>query len=145
MIPAGSADSARDVATVNVSYANMQTGTTDRLSSTVAARFTGSGHLVEKETNPEVMVEAVKHVANDRAALALSLRDKGQVKEARELFGRNNDELKRLGKKYDSKDLQEQADLNFYYRDNLSKEKWKETRKKARRDDYSIRYQQKWK
>jgi Ca-activated chloride channel family protein len=145
-VPASSHRSTRNVATVSVTYANMATNTTDRLTSTVAARFTDVPKLVEREINTDVAVAALTLVANDRSRLAVALRDKGQIEEAKKLLNFNWIELNKYGKKYDSSVLMEQAVVNVKDAEGLEKEEeWQGKRKSMRRDQHNLDAQQTWK
>lgn len=143
-IPASAPRSVREVATVSVTYANMSTNTTDRLTSTVAARFTDSPKLVESEINTDVAVDALKLVANDRNRLAVALRDKGQIDEARQVLRDNVSELRKYSKKYDSPALEREALRNDVDGDGLEAGRWKERRKKMRKEQHKIEIQQDW-
>ena len=143
-IPAFAARSVCEVATVTVTYANMSTSTTDRLTSTVAARFTNSPALVESEIDKDVAVDALKLVANERSRLAVALRDKGQIEDARELLEYNVRELKKYGKKYDSPVLEKEAAVNIKDAKGLKEKEWNETRKKMRSSQHKTDMQQTW-
>jgi len=111
-IPATPVNRTRPVARVQVSYANMQTKTTDELTSTVAARFTRSEEVVEKETNGDVIVAAVEQIATNTNERALELRDKGKIAEAKKLLLANVIYLRRNADKYKSKRLKRYGDRN---------------------------------
>lgn len=106
-VPAGNVGDIRSIATVKVSYANLHTKNTDRLSSTVQVRFTKSAAAVEKNANTKVKVACVLQIANGKNKLAVTLRDQGKIKEAQEVLRGNAKYLKKKGYQYgDSKLLQ---------------------------------------
>jgi hypothetical protein len=87
----------------------MKTYTTDKLTSSVEVNFTDSSALVEKLTNSRVMVDVVKLLAAEKNDLVISLRDKGQIQEAKNVGLDNAAFLKANAVKYDSKDLYEES------------------------------------
>jgi Ca-activated chloride channel family protein len=142
-LPATAADKSRDVVSVDVSYANMSTRTTDKLSSAVAVRFTNSKEVVQNHTNKEVCVASVVNIANDNNRQALALRDQGKVEEAKELLWTNQlyiDGHVKGG--LDSKLLRDQRDFNKENYDNLDKANWATTRKQMRYNQYAVDKQQ---
>ncbi len=85
-VPATPAGQTRPVARVEVSYANMQTRTTDVLSSSVAVRFSDSDAEVERAMNKEVVASGVEQLAIITSKMAMKLRDEGKIEEARKLL-----------------------------------------------------------
>jgi len=133
-VPATEADKIRDVATVSLSYLNMQTKTTDRLTSAMAVRFTKDEATVEQHANKEVMVTVVEQVANDNNKRAVELRDQGKVEEAKSVLKNNVDYVAANATKYDSEKLRRQAEFNSESVQNLEGEKWNAGRKLMRDD-----------
>ena len=131
-VPATSADQTREVVKVNVSYANMQTKTTDTLASRLAVRFTHSTEAIARETNGDVMVAAVEQVATSRNVLAVRLRDQGRIEEARKVLTTNWDYLRTNADKWGSKKLRSYADANRTDADNLEGANWTRQRKSMR-------------
>lgn len=100
-VPPGQVDQQREVATVKVSYANMQTKTNDQLTSRVNVNFSESVSVVEEKANKDVLIATVIQIANEQNELATSLRDKGEVQAAKDVLLRNSaylgDNAKKLG------------------------------------------------
>jgi len=133
-VPAGEENSVRDVATVSLSYLNMHTKTTDRLTSAVAVRFTKSEKRVEGAANKDVLVAAVEQIGNDTNKRAVELRDQGKVKEAEKLLKDNAEFLAAKATKLQSVRLRTQADFNNDNAGKLATDEWKEERKRMRDD-----------
>ena len=133
-VPAGRVNAVRDVATVSISYLNMQTKTTDTLTSALAVRFTEDPKAVEKAESREVMTTAVEQIANDNNKLAVALRDKGKIEEAKKVLLDNAGFLKYNAGKYQSQRLQSQADYNDSNAGKLNDKDWEVERKRMRDD-----------
>ncbi len=108
-VPGTPAERTREVARVEVSYANMLTRTTDELANTLSVRFTESDKVVQANANKEVMIACVMQKANDANKLATDLRDKGQVEEARQVLSRNGVYLQFNADRWGSKSLNDYA------------------------------------
>lgn len=141
-VPEGKPDASRQVATVNVSYANMATQTTDELASKLGVRFTASAELAAQESNKEVMEASVLLIATDRNKLAVKLRDEGKVNEAKVLLTENALFLEENAQELDSKQLAEYGVLNRVDADNVDKD-WGRQRKAMIQQSYANDVQQK--
>jgi Ca-activated chloride channel family protein len=128
-VPATSADRVRDLAVVDVSYANLQTKTTDELRSKVEVAFTDSERVVEEKTDKVAMADIVEQIATDRNRLARTLRDQGKIGEAREILIGNVNYLNEAGEKYNSQRLLEYGAANDGDAKNLDEENWARQRK----------------
>jgi Ca-activated chloride channel homolog len=131
-LPAGKPDQQRRVATVDVSYANMQTKTTDHLSSSVNVNFTESTAEVEKKANKEVMEATVLQIANEQNELATALRDKGEVEKAKQVLLQNGDYLNAYSIKLDSELLKLRCADNREQAAAVEGKDWGATRKSMR-------------
>lgn len=131
-LPSAKVGQTRQVAQVGVTYANMETKTTDRLSSTVSVNFDSSDEVVERKTNAAVMAECVLQIANARNRLATALRDKGDVEGARQVLKDNADYLAKNADKYKSEKLQQRAVDNFGQSRQLDEKSWAANRKRMR-------------
>ena len=138
-VPSTQAGRTRPVATVSVSYANMQTKTTDVLTSSVAVRFTKEQAKVDQDTDAGVMCSAIEQIATLNNARALALRDQGKVEEARETLRVNARFLGENAERFQSKVLKEFEGSNIKDAENLDPENW-EKRRKQMRDDQIFRY-----
>ena len=141
-IPAGMADSVRDVANVKVSYANMETKTNDRLTSAVAVRFTKSKEQVAQKRDKQVLEAAVMQVATARNILATELRDEGKQEEAKKLLLSNGIYLREQGDDLDSQELITYGLDNYKDADNLAPGLWKGQRKSMRGLQFKNKKQQ---
>ena len=141
-VPATPAGRTRQVAEVTVSYANMATRTTDRLTSSVAVRFTDDPKTVAKSENRDVMVAAVEMVATQNNRLALDLRDQGKVQEAWDVLTGNVSFLNSNALRLDSERLKDYAIANNDDAKNLDETHWKAQRKRMRAWQYYNEAQQ---
>lgn len=141
-VPAGKVGASHEVATVSVSYANMATKTTDRLTSAMAVRFTEDAKEVAKHRNGDVMVAAVELIATLTNKRAVELRDQGKVEEARKLLNDNGAFLTANATLYKSKRLDEFGDANRTQADNLDAANWERNRKEMRAyQQYNVQQQ----
>ena len=141
-LPATEAGQTRQVAQVDVSYANMETKTTDRLSSTVSVNFDPSEDVVRKKTDAKVMTECVLQLANDRNMLATTLRDKGDVEGAKRVLVENAKYLKSNAEIYKSEKLRGRGSDNDYQARHLEGKRWPISRKSMREYQHADRSQQ---
>jgi Ca-activated chloride channel family protein len=131
----------RTIADVNVSYVNMGTKGSDRISRNASARFTGSASVVESNTNAAVMASAIEQVAVERNKVAVALRDQGKVEEARRALLDNAAFLNENAVKYNSKELGEYESKNKKDAESLAPGVW-ETQRKVIRDEQNARQNQ---
>jgi Ca-activated chloride channel family protein len=136
--------SKRKLATVNTSYMNMKTHTTDRLSSSVEVNFSGSPATVDNRTNKELMVDVVKLVAAEKNDLVIALRDKGKIEEAKEVSLSNIEYLTVNAVQLDSEELHEESVYQTGFTDKIeADEDYKKSRKDMRENQHIQRTQQK--
>jgi Ca-activated chloride channel family protein len=131
-VPAGQVNAVRDVATVSITYLNMQTKTTDKLTSALAVRFTEDPRAVDKAENREVMTSAVEQVANENNKVATTLRDQGKVEEAKKVLLDNVAFLQKNAEKYQSERLRKQQEFNNDNAQKLVGKDWDTERKRMR-------------
>ncbi len=131
-VPGSETAQVRPVADVSVSYANMETKTTDRLTGAVSAQFDSSPSIVKERVNAKVMTEYVLQIANVRNAQALVLRDQGKTREARALLESNAAYLGDQAAELKSDKLQQRCSDNTIQSKNLDAKTWKRTRKDMR-------------
>jgi len=137
-IPATSSGAVRDIATVNLGYLNMETRVDDRLSSSVAARFTSSDSEIAKAVSTEVMVASISQIAVENNKKATALRDQGRVEEARKLLLSNGAFLGENADRYNSDFLRSYRALNDFSAENLDEAKWNANRKQMRYEQQAI-------
>ena len=140
-VPSTAENKTRKIATVSVNYGNMKTHTTDKLSSTLKAKFTNSKELVEKRTNRDVMVDVIEQIAAERNELAVKLRDKGEIHKARQVLKENAGYLKSNADRYDSRRLAGQSGKNEEDADNLDEKNWSRQRKSMREAQSEVKSQ----
>ena len=131
-VPAAEKDSKLDVATVSLGYLNMGTKNRDKLSSSVAARFTNSKEVVTKSLNKDVMISCVAQIALENNQRATTLRDQGRTKEAESILRGNTLYLYNNGKVLNSEFLRNYGDFNRINANNLDSSNWGIERKKMR-------------
>jgi Ca-activated chloride channel homolog len=141
-LPAGNPGTQMQVASVDLSYANMGTKTTDKLRSTVAVNFSNSPADVEKKANAAVMTAVVEQIGVERSQLAVKLRDEGKVEQAAQAFSSNAMFLNTNAEKYGSQRLREFGSSNIAVSVQLEGEHWKAGRKMMRKDQYHLKNQQ---
>jgi len=141
-VPATKAGKTLEVAEVKISYSNMQTKTTDRLSSAVSVNFTDSVAEVEEKINLVVLEACVLQIANGQNQLATVLRDKGDIEGAKRILIANGKYLAENGKVLDSKLLQLRCVDNVHQAKNLEGAEWLKTRKLMRRLQFADSIQQ---
>lgn len=141
-IPEGTAGTQLQVATVNVTYANMSTKTRDTLSNSVAVRFSESREQVIAQRDKVVLEAATMQVATERNELATKLRDEGKTEEAQKLLILNSGYLKQQAEELDSAQLGAYGLENIEDSQNLAPSSWKGRRKSMRDNQYQNKNQQ---
>ena len=132
----------RTIAVLKVSYSNLKTHTTDRISSQVDVNFSNSKELIERRTNHDVMADVIELIATERNELALKLRDKGEMKQARELLLGNEAYLRDNAFRYNSQKLKKYAEQQREDRDNMDEKNWTRGRKIMRKQQFDNKSQQ---
>jgi Ca-activated chloride channel family protein len=140
-VPATADNRSRAIADVAVTYANMQTRTNDRLTSSLSARFVKAVEAVEKAKKADVIVSAVEQIATTKNEKAVELRDKGKIEEARRVLNEAAEYLKENAKRLKSKELDEFAKTQKKDADALDDADW-EKQRKAMVEEQSIRRMQ---
>jgi Ca-activated chloride channel family protein len=141
-VPATMAGKSRDVAEVRVSYANMQTKTTDRLTSAVRANFTKSLADIEAKLNSPVCAAAVLQISNAQNKLATTLRDQGDIDGARKVLLENSRYLGENAVKFKAEILQLRGADNLDQAQNLAGPGWARYRKAMREQQIADDLQQ---
>jgi Ca-activated chloride channel homolog len=131
-VDGGQHGSSRPIATVEVSYANLETETTDRLTSAVAVRFSNSSEDVEVAIRKPVMADAIMQVATADNELAMRMRDSGRVEEARGKLESNVRLLTEQAGKLGSEALEAYSRANYEDARNLDDASWSQHRKTMR-------------
>lgn len=143
-VPPGKAGQNRRIANVEVTYANMHTQQRDHLSGKTGVRYSHSKKVVKRNVNKPVMGAAVKQIANEKSKRAVTLRDAGKVKEARQALTENADYY-RANSSFLAP--QEAAELESEAREEAAQVEdeslWNKLRKGLRSKQYSTEKQQK--
>ncbi|MFP4028699.1 MAG: hypothetical protein ACLFWL_12995 [Candidatus Brocadiia bacterium] len=111
-VPATAAGKHMKIADVEVTYANMQTKTTDRLTSELRARFVEDPETVKRKRRKDVIVAVAEQEAMEKNMKAVELRDKGKVEEAQKILRENAKQLDNKAEELDSKALAKEAQQN---------------------------------
>lgn len=119
----------KQLAGIDVLYDNMISKTNEKVARSAYISFTESESTVEKSVNSTVMVDVVEQIANEQNELAMSMRDKGRVEEARKLLETNSEYLAGNAKKYDSEKLYNDHKENANDAENLDQSSWTRQRK----------------
>lgn len=141
-LPATRSGKTLDVASVKVTYANMATRATDKLSGTISVRFTDSLADVKQSVNRDVMIAVVTQTAVERNKLAVELRDKGRIEEAQNMLTLNAGYLQDNGAMLNSTDLKIYSEKNTIDARNLDESNWNRQRKAMRYNQRSVEQQQ---
>jgi Ca-activated chloride channel family protein len=130
-------------ADVSVQYANMVSRRKDVLSGWATLQFTRSNDTVEKNIHKPTAEAAVLQVATERSEEAVELRDKGMVKEAKELMDENAAYLRSNAAALDSTALDDySAKVEEDSKGLESEEEWNITRKRMRDQQFENKAQQ---
>ena len=135
-VPATKSGSTRDIAKVEISYANMATNTTDEISSKVAVRFSASQDEIKAETNRDVIVASAMQIATLENEKAMKLRDEGQIEEAKKILLGNSLYCIDVSNKWGDQEIGEFGRNNAFDAENLDGEAWGITRKAMRADQF---------
>lgn len=128
----GKSGTARPVAEVTVEYQNMTTDTSDRLTSSVEAKFTDSKKVAEAAINKAVLSSCVIQIANERNRQATEIRDRGDVGGAEKLLKENAAYLEDNYRQFGDEQLKRRSALNAAQAGALSDQDWNRNRKSMR-------------
>ena len=145
-VPAGKAKQEIALADVSVAYQNMQSKKQDKLADNIKVAYSASPERVKRAVNKAVVTSATRQVVNETSKKALLLRDKGKLKEARELLQKSFGFARSQGQLLGG---QEEQELNILSdeisseADMISEKKdWKKNRKSLRAKQYKLEKQQ---
>ena len=141
-VPATKEERVRAIADVMVTYGNMQTKTTDRLTSAVAVRFSSDQVLCDASHNTEVLEKSVLLISNAKNRRATRMRDEGRLREARLLLIDNSDFLGINATALNSALLKLWADENREQAKYLDGKDWNRTRKRMVQRQNAVDVQQ---
>lgn len=132
-VPATAAGQATQVAKVSVSYDNMLTRATDRLSGTASVIFSNDVKAIEATVNTRVLEASVLLIANERNKLATLLCDQGKLEAAKKCLQDNALYLQKYGDQLKSKELLLYYSVNERQARELNKDNLNLLRKRMRR------------
>lgn len=145
-VPAGQAETEKDLARVDVVYQNMQSQKADQLNHRVNIAYSDSVDDVQQALNSVVVKDATKQIANEFSKKALQLRDAGQREEARQLLLDSADYIQQQTQNlapsaaveleaYSEEIKQDAANV-------VQDERWNENRKSLKARQYKLEKQQ---
>lgn len=92
-ISASEKDQQLELATVSVSYANMKTHESDKLTANATVKFSDDDEKVANSVNRTVMADVVALVSSEQNKLATKFLDEGNLRKCREVLQQNVDFL----------------------------------------------------
>lgn len=131
-VPESAPHETKQIANVEVTYANLKTKTVDRLASAISAHFDPSPAVVESSLNKKVMAECVLQIANLQNERAVILRELGEIEEAQELLESNMGYLSKNAAALNAPKLEERAKSNYRQAQSLDEADWVKTKKQMR-------------
>jgi Ca-activated chloride channel family protein len=152
--PAGRTAGARDgeVASVDVDYLNLESGSRASAKANVNARFSDDAKEAEASVNKSVMSQVTEQVATENSERAVELRDKGDVTAAKKVLEENALYLNRqkdtlsagvaAAPQSSISALGRLEEKNREAAENLEGENWEKTRKVMRQDQHKSKVQQ---
>lgn len=141
-LAAGAPNEHRLLANVLASYGNLGTRITESQAGEVSVTFTSDRMAVERSTDQQVMVSAVEQIANERNAMAVTLRDRGEVQKARDMLRQNAAYLEDNNVRYKAPSLDRLKQDNESDAENLEGEGWNRQRKSMRKKQLQMEMQQ---
>lgn len=139
------ASAAKDqvVAHVSVVYEDMLEDTARTSSLTGRVDVSDDPEVVAQSENREVAIDVTRAVANERNRLAITMRDAGNVEEAKDLLEANSSYLRSEGSRLAAPVLAEDAQSNLNDAEAVqSDEAWRGQRKAAVKRNYEMDVQQ---
>lgn len=142
-VDGGKASNLSEIADVKVRYLNLATKQKDEVDEEVAVKFTKSTKEAEASIKKDVLVSVTSQIAVERNEKALLLRDKGKIKEARELLKNNAAYIRQQAQRVGgSSELSELETSNIDDESNIAAPNWNKTRKLMRAKQYKSKTKQ---
>ena len=142
-VPAHKANTDAAIASVKIDYNNLYTHSRYRLNDSVSVSFSASEQEVEGSIDSEVYESSVEQIANEYSKEALILRDKGDIKGARQILKKSADYLQSNAVKLSSRLLKEQEmEARQDVQDLDDTKNWMRTRKSLKAKQYKRSVQQ---
>jgi Ca-activated chloride channel family protein len=147
--PEGRSGETLDLASVEVTYNDLQAKRRDSLSGQAQARYSASVPETERSINKKVLVSASEQIGADMDDRALELKEQGDVEGASAVFRQKAEFLEQEADKLDSETLREQSVRSREAEEAVAapaaSPAWSKARKTLRADQYSIKKQQSYK
>ena len=143
-LPPGLAGTSREVASVDLSYANMASKTPDHLTGSASVAYTASPVEVDASVNAAVMTAAVYQIGAEQNVLAMRLRDQGKVEEGIKVLKQNAAWLDSNGAKLKNDELTSYGKINgsiavtWSAKPGEAQQPYSEQRKQMREQQYGI-------
>ncbi len=141
-VPLGKSGNSAQVAEVSVEYINMSTENRDKLTSSVAVRFTDKQEVAENDLKEDILAYCVIQIANEKNREATRLRDAGKTEEAKQLLLSNSSFLNRYFDELGNVELRVRGELNAQQASQIDAPNWAESRKKMVEEQYGDAVQQ---
>lgn len=133
-----------NLAQVKVHFNNMQNQKRESVQQTTTVQFTESIKVVNQHTNKTMMAHITEARANEITKKAVTLRDKGKLKQAKAMLVKNAKWLTKMSKRYKSKRLLKFAKENKRNAKHMSSYRWNSIRKGMRKSQYLRSNQTTW-
>jgi Ca-activated chloride channel family protein len=140
-VPPGREGDRVPVATVTADYLDLERGRRSSRRETWVL-YSADPAAVESAANTDVLVSVVEQTAVERNELAISLRDRGEVKRAESVLLSNIEYVDENARRYDSDRLRSLAENNQAEVEELGDDDWGATRKRLLEQQQVIRQQQ---
>ncbi len=141
-VPKGSVNETKKLVDVDVTYNNILDKQKHQFSDTLNVSFSDSDVTVAGALNRDVLVPAVRQVANEKSKRAVQLRDEGKIDEAKEIFEYNAGVFRENARLYGAPELAEEAEAYDEDAEAIQSEDWNKSRKGLVEKNYSIENQQ---
>ncbi|MBI1891189.1 MAG: VWA domain-containing protein [Burkholderiales bacterium] len=143
-VPPGKAGDKLNLASVDVSYLNMQSKHKEQLSRAVAVGFTDSAEKIAKAVDKKVMTSAVEQVSNIKNKEALKLRDEGKTEEAKKVLTENAEYLKDNASSLNAPALNALEQEQRSQASSIGSGDWNAQRKGMKEKQYKLEKQQRY-
>ena len=142
--PIGNSEQPKDIAHVDVSFLDMQSRQRTHAKGQTALRYTLDERTVQQHLRRDVLIEVHEALGNEANQRAVTMRDKGQLENARKLLLENALRLQQMAHRLGSKRLKRSSESNIQDAKNLQGQQWQNQRKVMRKRQYQIQNQTNW-
>ncbi len=131
-----------DIASIDVKYFDLASKGDESSHGSVRAEFSSSKQQAQKSINKKVMTSVSRQIAIEENERAVTLRDQGQLDEAKKILEKNAVFLKERAEKLGSKALEEMYKENLDDASAITSSQWNKQRKVMRARQYKGKTQQ---